>query len=241
MISNENFVNYAHRGASEYAPENTFLSFYLGMYMGADGIETDVQLTRDGVAVLFHDNTLERMCNIYGAVSDYTYEELQQFTVTKNELQDKIPTLDDFLSHFHFRPITFAIELKSSGSAKPTADIIRKYDIAEKVVVTSFKFEELEAFKAYAPEYQTGYLTRNITDELLENMKALGIDEICPEAELTSKETVEKWHKMGFRVRAWGVYNTELMKQAYDAGCDGMTVNFPDKLVDYIDEVKRGK
>ena len=65
-------------------------------------------------------------------------------------------------------------------------------------------------------------------------MRELGIDEICPEAHLTNKEIVRKWHHMGFNVRAWGVYNIELMKQAYDAGCDGMTVNFPDKLTAYI-------
>lgn len=49
-----------------------------------------------------------------------------------------------------------------------------------------------------------------------------------------AKENVEKWHYMGFRVRAWGVYNEDLMKQAYEAGVDGMTVNFPDKLTELI-------
>ena len=62
----------------------------------------------------------------------------------------------------------------------------------------------------------------------------LGIDEICPEAHLCNAEIVRKWHHMGFNVRAWGVYNEDSMKQAYEAGCDGMTVNFPDKLTDYI-------
>ena len=52
------FTVYAHRGASEYAPENTLSSFYMGLSMGANGIETDVQRTKDGVAVLFHDYTL---------------------------------------------------------------------------------------------------------------------------------------------------------------------------------------
>ena len=55
------FITYAHRGASEYCPENTLLSFYTGICMGANGIETDVQMTKDGVAVLFHDDTIERM------------------------------------------------------------------------------------------------------------------------------------------------------------------------------------
>ncbi len=228
------FVNYAHRGASEYTPENTLLSFNLGIYMGANGIETDVQLTKDGIAVLFHDDTLERVANHVGSVKDYTYEELQKFLAAKNGFQDIIPRLDDFLRHFHFRPITFAIELKQRGIAKIVADILRRYDISHKTVVTSFIFDELKEFGKYAPEYKLGYLTDNITDELLIEMRKYRIDEICPEAHLTNAQIVKKWHLMGFNVRAWGVYNTELMKQAYDAGCDGMTVNFPDKLTEYI-------
>ena len=56
-------INYAHRGASEYAPENTFSAFYLGLEMGADGIETDVRMTRDGKLVLFHDGVLDRVAD----------------------------------------------------------------------------------------------------------------------------------------------------------------------------------
>jgi len=228
------FVNFAHRGASEYAPENTILAFNLGIYMGANGIETDVQLTKDGVAVLFHDDTLQRVTAQQGCISDYTFDELQEFFVTKNEFSDKIVKLDDFMRFFHFRDMTFAIELKQRGTAKIAADTVSKYNINHKIVFTSFNFDELCDLREYAPNFKTGYLTNNITDELLAKMRELGIDEICPEAHMCNKEIVNKWHKMGFNVRAWGVYDENLMKQAYDAGCDGMTVNFPDKLTSYI-------
>ena len=72
------FVNYAHRGASHYAPENTLMSFYLGMQMGANGIETDVHRTKDGVVVLFHDDTITRLTGKEGAIADYTLEELRE-------------------------------------------------------------------------------------------------------------------------------------------------------------------
>ena len=228
------FVNFAHRGASEYTPENTLLAFNLGMYMGANGIETDVQLTKDNVAVLFHDDTLNRVTGQEGSISDYTFDELQEFFVTKNEYRDKILKFDDFLKHFYFRDITFAIELKQRGTAKVAIDILRKYNIRPKVVLTSFIFDELVDAGEYAPEFKRGYLTNNITDELLEKMKKLGIDEICPEAHLCTPELVKKWHYEGFNVRAWGVYNEDLMKHAYECGCDGMTVNFPDKLTEYL-------
>ena len=66
------FINYAHRGASTYCPENTMLSFYTGVQMGANGIETDVQRTKDGILVLFHDDTITRVTGKEGSVADYT-------------------------------------------------------------------------------------------------------------------------------------------------------------------------
>jgi len=79
--SRENFVNYAHRGASTYTPENTFLAFYTGIYLGANGIETDVQMTKDEILVLFHDDTIGRLTDAEGRVSDYTLEEFRDVLI----------------------------------------------------------------------------------------------------------------------------------------------------------------
>jgi len=235
--SRETFVNYAHRGASEYCPENTLMSFYSGVKMGANGIETDVRATRDGELVLFHDDTLERVTGEIGSVGDFTWEELQSFLVKKNDLCDKIVRLEDFLSHFAFRDLTFAVELKEKGHAEQIAALLRKYDMQKKTVVTSFRLSWLEEFKKAAPEFKLGYLTKDPSEEILSRMRAIGIDELCPKAELIeSAEQVAAWHAAGFRVRAWGVKNEDLMKRAYDAGVDGMTVNFPDKLSAYIEK-----
>ncbi|MBR2181094.1 MAG: MBL fold metallo-hydrolase [Oscillospiraceae bacterium] len=233
------FINYAHRGASEYVPENTFLAFYTGVYMGANGIETDVHVTKDGVAVLFHDDTLDRVTDGSGKVEEKTYEELQRLFVTKNGFSDKIVKFEDFLDRFSFRDLTFAIELKQKGTARQVADIIRKYEIEDKVVITSFDFESVCDMSEYAPELRLGYLTEEVTDELLEEMKKHNISEICPRANLVNEGSVRKWHSEGFNVRAWGVSDEVVMKQVYDAGADGMTVNFPDKLVEYITSCKR--
>ena len=69
-------LNHAHRGASGYFPENTMLAFMKAVEMGCDGIETDVQMTRDGVLVLIHDERIDRTTNGYGLVKDYSYAEL---------------------------------------------------------------------------------------------------------------------------------------------------------------------
>lgn len=235
--SRTTFVNYAHRGASAYCPENTLLSFYTGLQMGANGIETDVRATKDGVPVLFHDDTLERVTGEAGGVSDYTWEELQAFLAKNGDTYDKIVRLEDFLRLFSFRDLTFAIELKGPGVARDVAALLTQYDMQGKTVVTSFRLAYLKEFHEAATTFKLGYLTKDVSDACLAELRELGIDELCPKAVLIeSAEQVDAWHRAGFRVRAWGVANEELMRRAYDAGVDGMTVNFPDRLAAYIQE-----
>ncbi len=241
MKANEGFVNYAHRGASAYTPENTMVAFYTGMYMGANGIETDVQRTKDGVLVLFHDDTVDRVTDGTGALADYTLVQLQELNISKNGLTDKIVVFEDFLRHFAFRDIVFAIELKGHGVEEETADLLRKYGMVEKAVVTSSKWEYLCKFHAYAPEFETGYLAGGndglpITEKLENDLLEMGITELCPKVEDMTKERVARWHAMGFRVRAWGAFDEELMRKVVDCGADGVTVNFPDKLAALLQE-----
>lgn len=228
------FINYAHRGASTYCPENTLLSFYTGVFMGANGIETDVQRTKDGVLVLFHDDTLQRVTGQPGSIGEYTFSQLQEFFVTNGNLQDKIVSFEDFLQHFAFRDLTFAIELKGAGVEKDTVDLIRKYGMEEKTVLTSFQYDYIRTARAYAPEIAIGHLISEVTDTHIENLKAIGAEEICPIATALDKDLVDRLHALGFRVRAWGVANEEIMVKACEAGVDGMTVNFPDKLTAYL-------
>ena len=202
--------------------------------MGANGIETDVQRTKDGILVLFHDDTIDRLTGQDGRIADYTLEELRQFTFENHHYTDKIVIFEEFLRQFAFRDITFAIEIKQLGIEDQVADMIRKYDIVNKCVVTSFMFEAIRRMKAHAPEIRVGYLKKDVTDETIAELKAIGGEEICPLAKEVTLEKVERWHKEGLNVRAWGVVNETLMRHVYDYKADGMTVNFPDKLTEYI-------
>ncbi len=234
--SREGFVNYAHRGASEYMPENTLLSFYNGIAMGANGIETDIRRTADGKLILFHDSTLERVTNGEGRVEELTYDELLSLNVEKNGFFDKIVTFEEFLENFSFRDLTFAIELKGEGIEEETAELLRKYGMEKKTFVTSFTLDYIKKFKEYAPEFRVGYLSKEITAELLAELRKIGVDELCPKGAEVTPERVRAWHRAGFNVRAWGIDSAETMKKVYDSGANGMTVNFPDKLTEYIKE-----
>ena len=97
--------------------------------MGANGIETDVQITKDGILVLFHDSTITRLTGKDGSVSDYTLDELREFTFEDKGLGDKIVVFEDFLKQFAFRDIQFAIEIKQAGIESQVADLIRKYNL----------------------------------------------------------------------------------------------------------------
>ena len=231
-----NFINYAHRGASEYSPENTMSAFRMGLEMGANGIETDIQKTKDGLLVLFHDDTLERVVGVQGSVKDYTYEELLRFDVKKGELTDKIPLLEEFLAEFAAKETAFALELKVDGIEKEVAELIYKYGVAKKTMVTSFSLPRLQKIKEYAPYLHTGYLAKQAGGELIETVMQAGVDEFCPNANIVTEELVTQLHRKGFNVRAWGVKNAESMRTVFKAGADGMTVNAPDILKEILQE-----
>ena len=233
-MTNREFINYAHRGASSYAPENTMSAFRLGLAMGANGIETDVQRTKDGILVLFHDDTLKRVIGVEGKIQDYTYEELLQFDVCGCGQRDKIPRFEDFLKEFSGLDLQFAIEFKEHFTEAQTVDLLERYHMQEKAILTSFKLECLMRAKLYAPQYRAGYLTDDVNTMALKVLKTIGVEQVCPKSKLVTQELVSDLHEQGFSVRAWGVKNEERMKQVYDAGADGMTVNFPDKLTEYI-------
>ncbi len=102
---------YAHRGLHDNetdAPENSMKAFRLAVESGF-GIELDVQLTKDGIPVIFHDSTLERMCGVPGRLDAYTYEQLQKLRLLKT--QEKIPTLEEFLKMVNGR-VPLIVELK---------------------------------------------------------------------------------------------------------------------------------
>ena len=228
--SKTEFVNYAHRGASDTRPENTMTAFYEGIALGANGIETDVRMSRDGVPVLFHDEELFRVTGEPGSIGDYTLAELRRFTVKKDGMTDRIPTLEELLAAFSWRDITFAIELKGEGAEEAVADLVYRYGVDCKCVVTSFVLERLRRIRAIAPGLRTGWLKKDFADEDLRAMEAAGVDELCPRAENVTPERVEEWHARGFNVRPWAVTDDTLMRSAYEAGVDGMTINFPDRL-----------
>ncbi len=228
------FINYAHRGASHYAPENTFSSFYLGWQMRANGIETDVQRSKDGVLVLFHDDDMMRVANRPQAIHDFTYEELLQIDMGAHMGErfrgEKIPTLEEFLRHFGAKPLHFAIEIKELGVEEKTLALIGRYCRRENVVITSGIWQALTNVRSLDPEIRLGYLAGDLNDELLAAAKRDGIGQICPRASALTEAWNARLRGEGFSVRPWGIGDEQTMQRMLDMRVDGMTINFPDVL-----------
>ena len=234
-------INYAHRGASEYAPENTLSSFYLGLVQGANGIETDVQRTKDGVLVLFHDDTVDRVSDGQGRVCDFTLDELRSLKIYGNNtcgFYDRILTLEEFLEKFSAYDIAFAIELKGEGVEDETLEMIKRFGVFEKTTFTSFKFDYIKRIKELDPSARVGFLTQGTTDGHIEKLLSIGGEEIAPKASEITEVSIALYRSRGLGVRAWGVQSIELMKKMCALEVDGMTVNFPDRLFGYLNTIK---
>lgn len=230
-------INYAHRGASEYAPENTLSSFYLGMLQGANGIETDVQRTKDGVLVLFHDDTLDRVSTGNGRLADHTFDELRELKIYGNNttgFYDRIVTLREFLERFAQYDINLAIELKGEGVEEETLSMIKEFGIMDKTTFTSFNFEYIKKIKEIDINARVGWLTRNPGDEEIERLLGISGEEMAPKAEYITEDMISKLRGLGFGVRAWGVSDVSIMKKMCKLKVDGMTVNFPDRLFQFL-------
>ena len=228
------FYNLAHRGASEYAPENTLAAFYKGVELGANGIETDLRASKDGVIFLFHDDVLDRTTDGKGRPADYTWAELQRLDAgswfSPKYAGERLVSLEQFLYIFGGKRLHFALELKDRGIVAPVLQAVERFGVRDRTTVTSFSFDALREVRALDGGIRIGYLLREIDRKALDELRAIGAQQICPAASTLTREAVQMAKSSGFEVRAWGVSNVRLMRHVLACGADGMTVNFPDLL-----------
>jgi glycerophosphoryl diester phosphodiesterase len=235
----QDFLIIAHRGASSYAPENTIAAFDLALQMGASHLELDVHLTHDDYLVIIHDDTVDRTTNGAGPVASQTLAALQALDAGawfgEAFVGTRIPTLAEVLTRYQGRA-HLHIELKGHTAHLPqrTVDLVGVHGMAQHATFTSFQHAHLQTMRAYAPELPTGWLVGEISDAVIAQAHALRCAQLCPRASLVTPGLVQRLHTEGFRVRAWGATNEALMHQVVEAGADGMTVNFPDKLLAYM-------
>ena len=179
---------FAHRGASAYAPENTLEAFRLAMEQGADGIELDVQMTKDGELVVIHDETIDRVSNGNGAVRDYTLEELKQFSVSNHFEQYpdvKIPTLREVLELVKPGTMEINIELKTGIYWYPqieqkVLELVKEEGMEERIIYSSFNHYSVQKIRELSPEAETAYLIGDVMLDVADYTRNTGIKGLHP-------------------------------------------------------------
>lgn len=234
----------AHRGASAYAPENTMAAFELAQKMGIHEIELDTQLTPDGVVVLCHDPTLARYGHGVQVVEEMNWVDLAALDMGSWFSPylfggERMITLEQLFARFGDQ-FTYHVELKGKAPQLAAAvhALIQQYHLQASCFVTSFAYDWLVAMQTLDPTCRLGWLVRIIDEPCLAQARAINLYQLCPMAGLVTPAMVTAARTIVPEVRAWGVSgetaageNTEviaLIERVLAAGCDGMTINWPD-------------
>lgn len=233
---------YAHRGASAYAPENTLSAFRLAAEMGADGVELDVQMTRDGALVVAHDERLERVSDGKGWLKDHTLAELRalRFNRVMPGCPDaRIPTLDEVFRLLGDTGLGINIELKNSlipyeGMEEKVLALAKDGFPAERLIISSFSHASILRVKRAAPEMQCGLLYDASLVRPWAYALALGAEALHPHfAEvITPGGECAAAHRAGVRVHTWTVNEPEDMEKVLREGADILITNYPDRALE---------
>ncbi len=245
----------AHRGSRILWPENTWLAFDAAVDdLGYHYVETDIQVTRDGVVVVFHDETLERTTNGVGTVADWNWEDLQHLDAAYTFSPDGehypyrgqgigIPRLDATFDRYP--GVCFNIDLKAQGSEWPVADIIARTKRTDSVLIGSFTDRRIARFRritkgrvatsagpsaamAMFAASRLGRTSKRPVNayQLPRSVKGAAVD----------RKLVDAVHRAGAHIHVWTVDEPSDMHELLDLGVDGIITDRPDLLNDVIEE-----
>jgi len=228
----------AHRGASTCHPENTLEAFSAAIEQGADGIELDVHLSKDGQIVVAHDAQLERVSNGTGYINDHTLAELKSLDIGWFPLEGdvyRMPTLSEVFSLVKPSGLFVNVELKTTERLYPDLPakllaLAGEYSMGERVIYSSFNHYSLKHIKTLDPKARIGLLYElGIVDPWV-YANYVGADAIHPHYFVIAAlpETVEKCHEHGVQVNVWTVDEPDAVKLMLKCAVDGIITNKPD-------------
>jgi glycerophosphoryl diester phosphodiesterase len=255
---------FAHRGGSALGPENTLAAFDLGMAAGADGLELDVHLSADGVAVVHHDRTLDRTTSASGPVASRTAAELAQVDagcrfvnaegVRRFDVRDslgpeltRIPTLRDVLRRYAGVRIIAEMKVDSIEMGRAVADEVRAASATDRVCAAGFGLRSLSAARRALPEMATSASQSEVRLALYRSwarwpVKQVSYDvyqvpELAGRLRVVTPRFIRHAHASGFKVQVWTIDEGDDMKRLLAWGADALITNRPDLAVQVRDEV----
>jgi glycerophosphoryl diester phosphodiesterase len=228
----------AHRGGGRHAPENTMAAVKLGQSLGYAAHEFDVKLTRDGVAILMHDATLERTTDSRRRAADLEWAALARLDAggwhSAQFRGEPIPTFEAIAKQLLSQGTMAHIEIKPTpGFDRMTGEAVARETqrlwAGAKVppVFSSFSFEALMAAKEVAPEIPRGWLIDDVTDADFDRLRALDATSLHTNHKKFDLATLQRIHAEGYRVMLYTVHDVERARMLLEAGVDGL---FTDEL-----------
>ncbi|WP_409299320.1 glycerophosphodiester phosphodiesterase [Peribacillus sp. SCS-26] len=227
----------AHRGASGYCPENTRSAFQKAIEMGADSVELDIQLSKDGKLVVIHDPALGRTVYGKGRIRDFLYSELSVLDAGSwfgpAFAGERILSLEDALELLDGKA-NILIEIKKPrlypGIEKKLAQALEQV-IHSTVIVQSFDLSSLHTFKTLCPHIPAGLLVKRYpwrwTHERLKGISA-SIQYINPKRNIASSRLIKRIKRAGLQVFVWTVRDREEAHRLASLGVNGIITDFPD-------------
>ena len=230
---------FAHRGFSGYYPENTMLAFQkVAEETVADGIELDIQLTKDGEIVIMHDEMLDRTTNGSGWLKDHTLEELKMLSVGVNVKgffpRQTIPTLREYFTWLKTTKLITNIELKTSyfeyeGIEEKLIAMVKEFGLEDQIWYSSFNHYTVARIKKLMPEAKCGLLTDTWLMNIGEYAASQGAASVNARTYFCAKEGVAaELHAHNIALQAWTPNDAEMRQELIDADVDVLITNYPD-------------
>lgn len=239
-----------HRGAMGHAPENTMTSFEQALSLGADMIELDVRITKDGVPVIVHDANLDRTSNKNVNVADLAAKDILDLDAGSwfdlRFAGERIPRLATVLkwaqnkkTKMKAKP-AFFVELKADGDerrremlVKAVLDELKTYKALDRSVLISFDEPTLAICHKMSPGTSTGFLYSDFLHDALERAKRLKVNHILPRKDRVTGDLVTEAHENGMAVMAWTADRLDEFRKLVVWQVDAIATNYPDRLIEF--------
>jgi glycerophosphoryl diester phosphodiesterase len=238
-----------HRGASAVAPENTMAAFREALALGADGIEFDVRLTRDGVPVVIHDSTLRRTGGLPHRVADLSWAEISKVDIgswfDRSFANETVPSLAELFTLFQSNNSTLYLEMKCDSAseqrslAEACVSAIDEHSLRERVIVECFQLPALKILKEIDPDIKTVALFEPaftnlsvLSDQrIIDQATDVGAAAIALHHRLARESLVRKAKDAGMHVAVWTVDDPSWIERARAIGIDALITNDPARML----------
>ncbi len=240
--------NFAHRGFSGKYPENTMRAFKMANEVGADGIELDVQLSKDGEVVVIHDERVDRTTNGEGFVRDLTLAELKALDASyihpEEGVVNQIPTFEEYCAWVATTDLVTNIELKTGvfpyeGIEEKVWALIQKYNLEKKVIISSFNHFSINRMRQIAPDLVYGLLEESWIIKPGDYTAMVGVPCYHPYYRSLTPENVANLKANNIRINTWTVNEEADVRKLYADGIDIVIGNFPDMVKRVLAELEK--